>query len=453
MAKTKYSVPANYNIVEMNGCKGIMRHDKKGDKWTWDPFYSAILVGKSYGKILVAYREAISTDPYLKVASYNKQEHMPIKAYDIMFGENCLYIKTPHPKTGDLQWCLVREDLGGGTFLGDFEFMGRSREMPFHIPIGTTEMSVKLEDGKLKKLKLISGVMEDDSSLEARVERPKVEEPPVTHYNILIDKEGKRLKLLSAADNRLIKESTCVGELEQYEGIIKALLGSMENVEKETAELLVAFLSKFEHYVHGMVIPLLYKYVKDRSKQANTKELLNSMIKEATTGWFIGDNNKEFKIYTQGTIILAMSKLSNGKITVAPYMINEGDDLLNNDEMLALVNCYRSNGFNTAKLDIKLATMDEAITDLAELSQWPSPYSVQQRVSFASDIKQFIYKEIDIYVLTGTVTYNSTNGESIKEEITISVALCENFTYKSKKKVNGKLADWIKTNTSAAQIV
>lgn len=450
MANKKYSIPANYNVVTLNNLKGIMRHDKNGDKWTWDPFYSILLVGRSYGKILVAYKEAISQDQFLRISSYNKKDHVPIEAYDLMFGENCLYVRTFRKSTGDIEWCLVREDLGGGKFLGEFEFTSRDRAMPFHIPIGTTEMQIKLPDGTLKKLKLLSGDIVADDSLAHR-EKPKViEEPPATHYNIMVDAENKRLKLMNAANNKLVKESTCVGEIEAYKPILEQMLGTLENVDKETGDLLVTFLAHFEHYVHGIIIPILFNYVKDRNKTASVKETLEAMIKEVSTEWFTGDNNKEFKLYTEGTIITAMSKLKNGRITVAPYMIENDEDILSVEEIQALGSLYDGNDCNTARLRIISADLDEIIKDEDELKQWPSPYSVKQRLAFASDIKQFTYNKIYMYVLNAATM---TDSGDITGNVVINVALCEDFTYKPKKKIGGKASEWVKTNTSAAQII
>lgn len=449
MAK-KYSVPTNYTVVELNGLKGIMRHDKKGDKWTWDPFYNVLLVGKSYGKILVAYREAISQDQFLRISSYNKRDHMPIEAYDVLFGENCLYVRTYRESTGGAEWCLVREDLGGGKFLGEFELVNRDRVMPFHIPIGTTEMQIKLADGTIKKLKLLSGEIVDDDSLIHKKKEKVVEEPPVTHYNILVDAESKRLKLLNASNNKLVKESTCIGELETYTPILKQMVGTLEGIEKETGDLLVALLSHFEHYVHGIIIPILFNYVRDRNKGASVKETLKAMIKEVESGWFKGDNGKEFKVYTEGTILIAISKLKNGRITVAPYMITDDSDILTIEEIQALGGLYDGNDCNTAQLKIVSADLDEVITDETELKQWPSPYSVKQRLAFASDIKQFTYNKIDIYVLNAAAM---TDSGDVTGNIILNVAVCEDFTYKPKKKISGKTSEWVRTNTSAAQII
>lgn len=449
MNSVKYSIPTNYIIQELNGFKGIIRRDKKGDKWTWQPFYKALLVSKTYGRIIVAYAEASSTESYLKLSSYDKKEHIPILAYDVIFGENFMYVKTIKPSTGELEWCLVRDDFKGGKFLGDFEFMGRSKSMPFHMPVNTLETHIKLPDEKVMKIKLVSGDIVEDESLAPKVEAKPVVEEVIPFYDVIINATEKKIQLLNPKTAKVVKESGYIGEIEQYADIIKSMLGKMDNVEREVADKLLDFFKLFESFVHGMALPIVFTYVKHRNSKLGIKEMLDAMIAEVTNGWFKREDGKEFKLYMQGTIFLAMSKTKNGKVTVAPYMLHEGDDLLSDDEMMALVNCYKANGFNTTRLQINDVTLDSTVTDEHELKEWPSPYSVRQRIAFASDISSFKYKQINLYMVHGCVLTERSEDQG---ELEITVALCEDFSYKPKKKVGGKPSEWVTTNTLAAQI-
>ncbi len=445
MGGIKYSIPNNYVVMNYNGLKGILRRDKKGDKWLWEPTYKHLIVSKTFGKILVAYLSAISQDDFLKICSYKGDLALQAKVYDVMFGENCLYVKTVRPSTNELEWCKVNEDFKGGTFLGNFEILSRNKAMPFHIPVGTDYVIVDI-NGVQKKLMIHTGEFE-----ELKVNKPVVKPPEeiINDYNIFVNPDTKTVQLLHSEKNTILKQSTAVGEVEVYTEIIKAMMGGFEKVPKARAEKLITFLSEFEHYGNAIALPVLLEYTKARVS-GDVETILDSMIKELQTGWKEIGNGYSAKVYTSGSIILSLIKSKDNKITVAPYMINGEDGILEVNEVEALVGCYKSTGVKTARLEIKESTLDETITDEEETSNWPSPYSIRQRPSMASDVKDFKYRKVDVFFVKTNVI-----GKDAKNygDVGFSIGICDSFTYRSKKKIGGKIGDWITTNTYFAQVI
>lgn len=441
----KYSIPENYAVQQFGNALGIVRAGKKESKWIWEPFYNILLIAKTYGKNLVAYREITNTENYLTIANYNKTKILPIKVYDIMFGESSLYVRTDNRSTGDIEWALVNEDLSGIKFLGDFEVIDRAAN-PSYIPVGTLELKIRTEDGAEKKLTVSSG--EITECYTKKVEKVEKVEEPLTEYKVVINADTKRIQMLGK-NGRVIKESYQIGELEQYVDLIGAMLGGSTVIPVKTGDLLIEFLQHFESHVHGMVLPILYTYEKDRSTEKKSlDERLKDMINEIKSGWFKWEN-KEFKVYIRGTIFLAMMREPGRRITVAPYMISTDNNIFTQEEFEALLKVYQMNGFKSTKLKLDDIEVLEVITDESETSQYPSPYSVKQRLGMAKGIKKYSYGKISEVELKGHLESESKHNAG---ELSITLSICEEFKYFQKLK-NYKISNGeVTTNISAIQI-
>jgi len=442
--RLKYSVPKNYEIREFNGLKGIVRAGKKGEKWIWEPIYKYLLVSKTFGKIMVAHLSAMTAEEFLTISFYGGEQAIKAKVYDVLFGENFLYIKT-EKSTGDIEWCKVREDLQGGLFIGDFDIPYRDRKMPFHIPIGVDSIPIRV-NGVDKKLMLHTGTIEDVIPITSKA---KPVEEVITHYNIAINYNNNSLQLLHPVTNKALGQSNSIGEIEAYEDILKAMIGGFENVPKERADRLVQILGEFEYYGNAIAVPVLFEYVKSRNN-GDIDAILDCILAELRTGWKdIGESYKA-KAYASGSIVIVLVKNKYNKIIVAPYMINGEDGIFEVQEVESLVNAYKSTKTKTVYLDIKEAELNETIDDEDETSEWPSPYSIRQREAAASDVREFKYKEINIYYLGCNIIGADKNNYG---DIGINLAICDSFTYKSKKRPGGRIGDWITTNIYAAKIV
>ncbi len=450
MAELKYSIPKNYMIQNNGALKGLVRRGKNGDTWLWEPVYKILIVSKTFGKIMVAHLSAMPAagqeeEEYLTISSYNKEVALPGKVYDVLFGENVLYVKMVRRSTGEIEWCKVNEDLQGGIFLGEFEFIGRDRNMHFHIPVGTEEMLIKI-NGENKRLLIHTGEIKDPEI--PKMVRKQAEEEVVTHYNVLVNPDTKTLQLLHPTRNSLIKQSNGVGEIEAYAEIINTILGGMENVPKERAEKLLEFINEFEHFGNAIILPILYEYIRLR-KPGTNDEILDSMLKELKSDW-VKVGRYSIKTYTSVSIIVALVKTEGAKITVAPYMIKGEDGILEVKEVEGLINCFKSTGVKYNNLKIRDAVIDETIEDADEIRSWPSPYSVRQRPSVAADIREFTYDIVNVIYVDANIMGKDNNNYG---KIQFHVAVCDKFSYVSKKKISGRTGDWVTTNVCHAQIV
>lgn len=460
MGLPKYSIPNNYAIIPSGHLRGIVRQGKTEQKWLWDPVYTFLEVSKTHGKILVAHRAVTQPiEEMVTLSSYNKKWNLPLRFVDVLFGENFVYIKTVQPSTGNIGWYLLNEELTGGTFLGDFDFLERSPEMPHHMPVGKTECKIVDREGVEKKIQLITGKIEEIKKT-VKIERKtpeelrQIENAKITEYQIKVETDKGVIQLVNPNTNDVVLKSKRFSEILEYKGfVIKDMLQAeardgMVMCKKSVGDKFIQLIKALENNFHGIVLIMLHMYVTQRNPKATQEEILDKMMEQLATGWF-KQGDRYFKVYFSKSIMMALTKTDNTPISVAPYIINEGDDEeYGNENLINIVNCIDDTGFNIVELAIASAEIDQTITDKSALEKWEKPYSVRKNPALMADIHSCKYSAIDVYYITGNV---ACNGEEYGEMILLA-DVCTGFKYRSKKKINGKLGEWITTNQVAMTI-
>lgn len=448
----RYSIPANYVIVDYNGLKGIQRKGKNGVKWLWEPVYTHLIVSKTFGKILITHRSALSGEDFMRISDYKGDLQIDAPVYDVLFGEDFLYIRTIRPSTGQLEWCKVNNDFKGGLFLGDFEVLTRDMEMPYHVPKGRQFVIINA-NGEMKELLLDTGKILGKSP--EQIEQPIVDMPVVPqnkyipYCNVFINNEKSTVQLIDPADGRVVRQSIAIGELEAYTPIISMILGGLENIPIQRAEKLLNMLSKFEYYGNAIALPVLYQYCKDRSN-GDVDIIIDMMVSELEKDWYDFGAGFKAKIYTSGSIILTLIHVRDEKILTAPYMIRGEDGILEVCEVEDLVNCYKVTGTKTAQLKITSAVLDYTMTDEEDTKEWETPYSIRQRQSMAVDVKEHKYQKIYVF----NIVTNILGRDGVDNgDIYLNVAICDGFTYKSKGIAGGKAGEWVVTNNGHAELI
>lgn len=442
----RYGIPKQYEIREFNNLKGILRKSRDGkEKWIWEPMYEHIIIGRAYGKIVIAYKRHLSGEEFLRLADYRGKLLLRAPIYDILFGDGCLYIKTIRQATGQIEWCLVDTSFEGGLFVGDFQIVDRSTRMPFHIQRGIASILVRLPDGNERELELCAGKITVPAVIRANT--LKIKEEEITHYNVLVNSVENNIMLVRPYDGRLVKESTCIGEVGEYTGIIQDMLGGLEGVPKEKGDLLVSFLSRFEYLVNGIALPILHTFVshrltdKEKEKDGAT---LKAMIEQLDSGWTdLGDGFK-VKLYTCQTLILALIKPEGRKITVAVHAIEREDDVLEPEGIAHLAEAYRETGNRTTALEI--VKVGEKVYDDDDDQQLP--YSVVQRKALVDTLRDYRYETVRVnYIDTKVV---GSNGNKYGD-IGLYIVICNNLAYLSRQQ-HDKGQEWVLTNICHAQI-
>jgi hypothetical protein len=348
MAGLKYSIPNNYTVKDCNGLKGLTRAGKSGEAWLWEPIYTHLIVSKTFGKILICHKSSLSAEDFSRISNYKGELALQLKVYDVLFGENCLYVRTISG-TGDIGWYMIDESMTKGKFIGDFEIASRNPSMPFHIPVGTESLIIRV-DGKDKRLILHEGEIEDiKTSAPTAVKAP---EEVVTHYNVYINPDNNTVQLLHPETDKMLVQSNSIGELPAYEVIIQGLLGEYDNVPKERAEKLIQILNEFEYYGNAIALPVLFEYIKAR-QGGDVDSVLTRIWDELKNGWKAISDDYKVKAYTSGSIVLVLLKTKTDRITVAPYMIQGADGILEVNEVEALVGAYKATGIKTTKLEVR----------------------------------------------------------------------------------------------------
>lgn len=459
-----YSIPDNYTIQSNGNLMGIIRKTKGGVKWLWEPFYSMLLVSKTYGKIMVAYQEPNDTTT-IKLSSYNKKDYLRIPIYDILFGENCLWILTDDA-SGNKSWCLVADDFKGGNYVGAIEFIGRQESrMPFHIPIGQTYWRIKDTKGKIKRVNLMNGEISEDPDYileKQKEERRILKERPVVEYKAIIDNNSKKVKFYNPWTNEIAFETVSIGDIECCQDLILKVLGeNLDAVPKHVAEGFAEFTRAFESYFDSTAFRLIYIYLSERHKYNDLIDLMKDLVREviiskdtnwgADSGWYTDDKGDSWKVYFQGVILCVLFRAKESKrINVLTYVITEECTLFTPEELCGLVKSMESSDVKTLKIKLKHVDCESIISDEKEVSKFISPYVLQQRPAMAADVANFKYESIIEYSLQGDIVNSSDESFG---DIEILVSIGKSFTYRSKKKVNGKYSDWIKTNINTLCLV
>lgn len=420
---TKYSIPSNYNILTIGSLMGIVRSGKDGDKWIWEPHYTSILASRTFGKIVIAYKDAITQDKVYKLSNYNNTEtylNMPI--YDILFGENSLLIYTLD-KNGNPSWCAVDETLTKGKFLGDFTITTRSTEKPNYIPIGVSRLLLQNDTG-IYHLDLKTYEIRTQKSVYGIKER--VEEVVDTHYKFIID--GDKLQCIGLQSNKEVA-NLLISELQAYKPVIENMVGNFNKVDADIAKKFISIVQKFEVYTQGIVFYILSLYANYNSMASSILDKLNKLdLVLSDNDWF--DHGKKlYKLYNFKNLILVLCKVGDKRITTNLSADTES-------------NIFDTNSDKVNNLEIHFITTIEEITDHKELKHYKVPGAIGSRESFSKDIKGHSYEKADIDRIV------ITNG------INIDYAICQNFIYKSnagknKDKQNGL----VKTNINSIQLL
>lgn len=377
LSNSLYSVPKNYGVIDVGGLKGLIRQDKKGEKWILKPVYRNVIVAKSYGKIFVCKDAGIYAD-FMTLHTYTGKLVLDTKIYDIIFGADFIYILTDRPSTGTVEWCLLDKEMKGGKFIGAVEFLERGTHSIFHMRLNTKVTPVKLGD-TIYNLELSTGEMEEKFS---KVEAVETEETPVTHGDVVFVLEGdynqgviKRdtnsIQIVNSTTKRVITHSGSLGDIEQCQGIIEKILGGLENIPIERCIQFIRLTRNLEKFANSIILPILYYYVVSKLGNSTDKDtIIREMNNELESDWSsLGEDR--VKGYITGSIGVILTKRREDRIIVTPFMINEPE-------------C-------TARLQyIGGEVLESDAEDFKDFMQLP--YCIEQRKDLVKAINKFNYK-------------------------------------------------------------
>jgi hypothetical protein len=427
MAKNIFSLPENYEVKEVAGLRGLVRHGKNGEQWILEPVYADILIARCMGKIIIACRYPMDYDSGYRLIDSKGNTLINIPIADVLFGDRFLYIRTIRPSSKTIEWCKVNEDFKGGKFLGDFEILGRDPRMPHHIQKDRETIMVRDANGLLKRIYLKTGEIEDEVAF-ATDPQPK-KEYVVENYRVEINSNTNKVEVYDANGRGNSIMTFGIGEIGTYSTIITECLGGNLNMVPKALgdKFLTGVLGRFEYC--GNYIGLLAAYqIAKRNNTKDANELVDLIIKELEAGWADIGGGYYIKGYVLSGIVIAMVALPQGKITTAVYKIRGEDGIVDVGGVQAIVNAYKSTGVKIVRLLVNEAVANDMNID--EIKLMP-PYSVVQRKSLASDIKNYTYEQVVYYRMIASVVGldNASYGN-----MEFGVLLFKNFGYTSKKK-------------------
>lgn len=453
MAKTArakfYSIPENYEVREVGGLKGLVRKTKKGEEWVIDPMCLDVAVAKCMGKILIAYKDMLTTKGYYRIINSRREILLDMPIIDLLFSKNYLYIKTIRPSSGQFEWCKVNEDFQGGKFLGDFDVLERFKHMPFHIPDKSDFIVVETPDGVRRRLYLKEAVLEEIPIINMEAKQRYV----VESYKIGIDEENNQIHLYNAKESGNALKSYGIGEIRAYKKVIESILGGFENVPKDVAEpFFNNVVTRFESFGNFIGLIPAFEIAKMKSgENQNPINILKHLVDELNSDWYefrLGselDKLYGIKAYIINGIVMGMVKLPNGKITTAAYKIRGEDNVLDVDSVKNIVEAYKATGSKLVKIKVRDVKAYEIEENNVELMP---PYSVVQRKEFSKTIKEYGYNGIAYCMIEGDII---GVDNKIYGPVKFGLMLMKDFSYLPKKKQKVD-PEWIRTNIHSVMI-
>lgn len=496
--RLEYSVPANYKVETVNGAQGLRRITKKDTQWLYPPQFSTILVSKTFGRIMVAYTFGVGDNSFFRLATYNQKPILNMPIYDILFGENCLWVYIQNSK-GDIEWCCVNEDMQGGRFVGDIEFIERdaaTSQMPFHIPIGTKYYRIKDSNGSIKRIDLQTGDISDDPEYirkQEREARKKLENTPVDKYVVKFDNEAGRVLFVNKLLNKTVLQSNIFGDFEMVKDMfIPSLLNLSEDdskniqlkrevsVSKEIAERFVRVSNMFESFFDCAALVALHRLVLTKTNGNLSGEKILELLEDelgyalqdvkgfdghySRRHWYKDNSNNYWKIIIVQTVVCVLFKNAQSqRITSMSYPINPNDMVFTAESLTAIVQAIQSfDGkpiisveINDIEKEDSYDAVDDYNSNRRQALWCDKPYVVHQKEKKNAVVGGYKYGTVEIRFISATAIskdLEQLDDASLKQRIqaddsmdfNFAVVLCKNFTYKPTQKTSTG-GGWVRT--------
>lgn len=402
--KKIYSVPEHYEVFDMIGRKGLKRRGSKGETLLLEPVFNTILVSRTYGKIMICRDPGIIPQGYWLLYDHTGDVILNARIFDILLGKDFLYILTDNPNSGELEWCLIYEDMQQGMFIGKFEIENRCKNNPFHIKKGIEDITIIMDEREYE-LNLPTGTLTESM-------KSLYEEEVIENYNIhFVEEEEKNdlgitsncIVLLNPNTGEALKKSISIGDFKNCKVILAKMLGGEKEIPIERAEKLLSLIGKFENYSNGVIYAVLEHYIQSKyGNNISEDKYLELFNDEIETGWSNRDSqNTVYKAYTSESLVVVLSRRLdvNSRIHVTPYVIQEGEEALSDESINSIIKCYSNGGATTARINfisVEYNNEGDDYEDFVEL-----PYSVIQRKKLARLMGEIYYMSMGEVNLKG----------------------------------------------------
>lgn len=455
-SKGKYSIPEHYEIVEQGNLKGLVRHGKE-TKTLLEPYYSFLEVARSYGVIYIASMLATRNDGIM-ITTYNQKVVLPIKCVDVIFGEGFIYayVKKVGAETNGMGWYLINSELTGGKYVGDFEFIGRNKDMPHHIAVGKTSCAVRRKDGTEMMLNLLKGEL---AEVKKTAPRPTIspeealrrENEALTEYLVEVDTEKCVVRFLNPRLRKVVKTSKRIGDFEK-EVYQKYVLDVLLNVryesdgrmmcDRKTGDLFVSVVYELENGFGVIAMITISRFI---GNTRNNNEMLEKMKAELSTGFEVFKESADmraFKCYATSEMLMTLTRTKERSITIGITAFDQDYENSGNESAMFIPYCVQQSGKEVIRVDVKNIELISEVADEESMSKMTMPYSVLTDKALIKDIHSHSYSKTILFGLTLGVNDTKGNDYDVR---TIAI-ICKDFKYRSKKKVNGKLGAWATLN-------
>ena len=451
VALDNYSVPKTYRVVKSNGLLGLVKIAKDDSEKTVLECINKICVpAKSYGKIFIAYMP-VGDEQSIRLSNYNGKEMCKLPIFNIRFGAGCIYIRTAHPTTQELTWCLIDKNLRAVRYLGDFQITDAYCNNGYYIPIGKGYMEVTTADGKKYYVDLSNGDMEEIVIITPNMKKEVVEAKP-TKYDIMLDIRkdliwaipdiGKDINI-----NRL-------NNLSEYVKLFAMILGApvvkipqdqgidadfrFNEVASDVAEAFFKIIKRFENMGDITSLQYICKHIQNKFNEKNAAfSMLTELNRELHEGFKViikeKEGNYEVKCYVVEDVIVVLIQNKNGRLVPAVYSISNSG-LFDENDRLIINSTYNAIGRSSAELKVHQIYVNTVQCNQEQTGKLPRPYSILNRREVNSNIKDTYYErlhqiELDLHL---PIT------ETFFEELALNVGIFDGFCYIPKAKRNTK---------------
>lgn len=438
----RYSVPKNYRVIESNGLLGLVKVAKDGfEKTVLESINKICVPAKSYGKIYIAYMP-VGEEQSIILCNYNGKEVCKLPVFNIRLGAGCIYIRTAHPSTKELAWCLLDKDLKAIKYLEDFKITDKYCGTGYYIPVGQGYIEVTNTEGRRYYLELGNGNMEEIITVTPNEKKAAIEIKP-TKYDIMID--IRKDMVWAIPDLGEYINITRLNDITKYVKLFALILGApvmkiqqgkdidaeykFKDVPVDVADKFFKLLRRFENMGDISALQYIYKHIQNKFRDTNTGyNMLTELNKELHLGFKVitreKDGNYEIKCYIVEDNIIVLVQNKNGRlVSVVHNIINS--KLFDDNDRLLINGVYNITGKKSIELIIHEIYLNSMQCNEEQTCKLPRPYSVLHRSEINSGIKNTYYErlnqvELDLHIPIKDGSF---------EEISFNIGICDGFCY------------------------
>lgn len=284
--------------------------------------------------------------------------------------------------------------------------------------------------------------------------------PPSTHLKMNINTVENRIIFSNIITNRVEKQTFPMADLEKYAPLMKLMFSDTERVPINECDEFIRLVNMFQIYSSPINIFIIYECVSNSNPDLIGYDLFKamnaqvrrwddlSMYRGMTCNYGVKVEQAPdimIQAYSDNNMLLVLLAETKGKII--SYVCDLNDPIYSylTDNIVIYNEELGPHRINIRSLNINSIDMDNKESKDEDMI----PYSVKKSKSMISDIASIYYgKLIDLSIFVSKSLKIDKDSLDMNNMTMLEAELRLDMVYRSKKRLQGKAQDLIKTNIS-----